>query len=130
MATKVNPKAKVVELIEKMSVLDLSELIKELEEKFGVTAAPVVATAAPASGPAEDQKSAEEQVEFDAVLKSFGEKKIPVIKAVREVTDLGLKEAKDLVEGAPCAVKEKIAKEEAEAIAKKIRAAGGICEVK
>ena len=129
MATKVNPKAKVVELIEKMSVLDLSELIKELEEKFGVTAAPVMA-AAPASGPAEDEKAAEEQVEFDAVLKSFGDKKIPVIKAVREVTDLGLKEAKDLVEGAPCTVKEKIPKEEAETIAKKIRAAGGICDVK
>ncbi|MBI4721487.1 MAG: 50S ribosomal protein L7/L12 [Candidatus Stahlbacteria bacterium] len=128
---KVDAKVKVIESIEKMSVLELSELIKGLEEKFGVKAAPVAVASAPAAAAASaDEKPAEEKVEFDVFLKSFEDKKIPVIKSVREVTDLGLKEAKELVEGAPCVVKAKVSKDEAEAIAKRIVAAGGICEVK
>jgi large subunit ribosomal protein L7/L12 len=130
MAAK-DAKTKVIEAIEKMSVLELSELIKALEEKFGVTAAaPVAVAPAPAGAPPEGEKKEEEKVEFDVILKSFEDKKIPVIKAVREVTDLGLKEAKELVEKAPCTIKEKLSKEEAERIAKKIRDVGGICEVK
>ena len=132
MAEKKDAKVKVIETIEKMSVLELSELIKGLEERFGVKAAPVAVASAPVttSTASADEKPVEEKVEFDVFLKSFEDKKIPVIKSVREVTDLGLKEAKELVEGAPCVVKAKVSKDEAEAIAKRIIAAGGICEVK
>ncbi|MBI2636652.1 MAG: 50S ribosomal protein L7/L12 [Parcubacteria group bacterium] len=110
--------------IEQLSVLDLSELVKILEEKFGVSAAaPVVLGGAP-TAPAGDAASAEEKSAFDVELKSVGANKIAVIKAVREVTELGLKEAKDLVDGAPKIVKEGLKKEDAEAMKKKLEAAG------
>jgi len=112
-----------------MSVMDLVELIEAMEEKFGVTAAAAVA-AAPAAGAGDAGGAAEEQTEFDVVLTGFGDKKVGVIKAVREVTGLGLKEAKELVEGAPAPVKEGAAKDEAEEIKKKIEEAGGTAELK
>ncbi|KZY34740.1 50S ribosomal protein L7/L12 [Alcanivorax sp. HI0083] len=112
-----------------MSVMDLVELIDAMEEKFGVTAAAAVA-AAPAAGAGDAGGAAEEQTEFDVVLTGFGDKKVGVIKAVREVTGLGLKEAKELVEGAPAPVKEGAAKDEAEEIKKKIEEAGGTAELK
>jgi large subunit ribosomal protein L7/L12 len=122
-------KEELIKYIEEMPVLELAELVKDLEDRFGVTAAPmaVAAVAAPgaAAAPAE-----EEQVEFDVVLTGFGDKKIQVIKAVREVTNLGLKEAKDLVEGVPKAVKEKVAKEEAGKVKQKLEEAGGTAEIK
>lgn len=117
----------VISYIEKMTVLELSELIKDLENKFGVSASAPVALAGVASAPA---AVAEEQTEFNAILDSFGEDKIKVIKEVRSITGLGLKEAKDLVEGAPKAVKEACSKEEAEEIKKKIEAVGGKVSVK
>ena len=117
--------------VAEMSVLELSELIKDMEEKFGVSAAAAVAVAAPAAGGAgADAAAAEEQTEFDVVLSSFGDKKVGVIKAVRAITGLGLKEAKDLVESAPAAVKEGVSKDEAEEIKKQIEEAGGSVEVK
>ena len=119
----------VVKFIEGMTVLELSELVKELEEKFGVSAAAPVAVAA-APGAATAAAPAEEQTEFTVVLKSFGAKKIQVIKEVRAVTGLGLKEAKDLVEAAPKDVKEGISKDEAEEIKKKLEGAGAEAEVK
>ncbi|MFH7326916.1 50S ribosomal protein L7/L12 [Desulfurivibrio sp. C05AmB] len=119
----------VVEFISNMSVLELSELIKELEEKFGVSAAAPVAVAA--AGPAAEAGApAEEKTEFDVILTSAGDKKIGVIKEVRAITSLGLKEAKDLVEGAPKPIKEGVSKDEAEDIKKKIEAAGGVVEIK
>jgi|TARA_B100001142_G_C13798769_1_gene447888 large subunit ribosomal protein L7/L12 len=121
----------VLNAVAEMSVLELSELIKDMEEKFGVSAAAAVAVAAPAAGGAgADAAAAEEQTEFDVVLSSFGEKKVGVIKAVRAITGLGLKEAKDLVESAPAAVKEGVSKDEAEEIKKQIEEAGGSVEVK
>jgi large subunit ribosomal protein L7/L12 len=121
----------VLNAVAEMSVLELSELIKDMEEKFGVSAAAAVAVAAPAAGGAgADAAAAEEQTEFDVVLSSFGEKKVGVIKAVRAITGLGLKEAKDLVESAPAAVKEGVSKDEAEEIKKQIEEAGGSIEVK
>lgn len=118
----------IVGTIEKMSVLDLSELVKVLEEKFGVSAAaPVMMGAMPAAGA---EAAVEEKTEFDVELKSAGAQKISVIKVVREVTGLGLKEAKDLVDGAPKIVKEKIKKEDAEAIKKKLEDAGATVEMK
>ncbi|HET98583.1 MAG TPA: 50S ribosomal protein L7/L12 [Desulfurivibrio alkaliphilus] len=123
-------KEDVVEFISSMSVLELSELIKELEEKFGVSAAaPVAVAAAPGAG-GEAAAPAEEKTEFDAILTSAGDKKIGVIKEVRAITSLGLKEAKDLVEGAPKPIKEGVSKDEAEDIKKKIEAAGGVVEIK
>lgn len=123
-------KEDVVEFISNMSVLELSELIKELEEKFGVSAAaPVAMAAAPAAG-GDAAAPAEEKTEFDVILTSVGDKKIGVIKEVRGITALGLKEAKDLVEGAPKPIKEGVGKEEAEDIKKKIEAAGGVVEIK
>lgn len=117
-----------IKAIEGMTVLELSELVKALEEKFGVSAAaPAMMMAAPAGGAA---PAAEEQTEFDVILESAGEKKIEVLKVVREVTGLGLKEAKDLVDGAPKAVKEKTKKEDAAAIKEKIEAAGGKVSIK
>jgi large subunit ribosomal protein L7/L12 len=119
----------VIEFIANMSVLELSELIKELEEKFGVSAAAPVAVAA--AGPAGDAgAAAEEQTEFDVILAGVGDQKIKVIKEVRAITSLGLKEAKELVEGAPQPVKEGITKEEAEEIKTKIEAVGGAVEIK
>ncbi len=121
----------VLNAISDMSVLELSELIKDMEEKFGVSASAAVAVAAPAAGGAgADAGAEEEKTEFDVVLSSFGEKKVGVIKAVRAITGLGLKEAKDLVESAPSAVKEGANKDEAEEIKKQIEEAGGSVEVK
>jgi large subunit ribosomal protein L7/L12 len=121
----------VLNAVAEMSVLELSELIKDMEEKFGVSAAAAVAVAAPAAGGAgADAAAAEEQTEFDVVLSSFGDKKVGVIKAVRAISGLGLKEAKDLVESAPAAVKEGVSKDEAEEIKKQIEEAGGSVEVK
>lgn len=122
-------KEDVIQFIENMSVLELSEMVKELEEKFGVSAAaPMAMAAMPAGGG--DVAAAEEQTEFDVVLVSFGEKKIQVIKAVREITGLGLKEAKAEVEGAPKAIKEGLSKDEAGELVKKLEAAGATAEVK
>jgi large subunit ribosomal protein L7/L12 len=122
-------KEQVVEFISNMTVLELSELIKEFEEKFGVSAAPVAVAAA--AGPvAEAAAPAEEKTEFDVILTSAGDKKIQVIKEVRAITSLGLKEAKEMVEGAPQPVKEGVSKAEAEDIKKKIEAAGGVVEIK
>ncbi len=117
----------VVSFIDGMSVLEMSEFVKELEDKYGVTAAaPTMVAAAPAGGEA----AAEEKTEFDVVLTAIGDKKIQVIKEVRAITNLGLKDAKDLVEGAPKAIKEGVKKEEAEEIKQKIEAVGGSVEVK
>ncbi len=122
-------KAQVIEFIEKMTVLELAELVKELEEKFGVSAAApmAVAVAAPAAGEA---AAVEEKDEFTVVLKSSGDKKINVIKVVRAVTGLGLKEAKDLVDGAPQNVKESVSKAEAEDLKKQLEEAGATVELK
>lgn len=121
----------VIEFIAGMSVLELSELVKEMEEKFGVSAAaPVAVAAAGPAGGGEEGGAAEEQTEFDAVLTSSGEKKIAVIKEVRAITSLGLKEAKALVEAVPAPIKEGVAKDEAEDIKSKIEAAGGVVEIK
>lgn len=120
----------VVEFISNMSVLDLSNLIKELEEKFGVSAAAPVAVAAAAPAGGGEAAAVEAKTEFDVILASGGEKKINVIKEVRALTSLGLKEAKDLVEGAPKPLKEGVSKEEAEEIKKKIESAGGTVEIK
>ena len=122
-------KEEIMQAIESMTVLELSELVKAMEEKFGVSAAaPVaVAAAAPAAGGA---AAADEQSEFDVILKSAGDKKIGVIKVVREVTGLGLKEAKALVDEAPKPVKEKVAKAEADEIKAKLEEAGAQIEVK
>lgn len=117
----------VKDFIKSMSLLEASALVKELEEELGVSAAAPVAVAA---APAAAQAAAEEQTEFTAILTDTGDKKIQVIKAVRELTSLGLKEAKDLVDGAPKAVKEGVPKEEAEAIKKKIEDVGGKVEIK
>lgn len=116
--------------IRSMSVLELSQLIKELEEEFGVSAAAPVAVAAVGAVPAGGEAApAEEKTEFDVILKDFGDKKIQVIKAVRSLTDLGLKEAKDLVEGVPKPVKEAVSKEDAEKAKAVLEEAGGTAEI-
>jgi large subunit ribosomal protein L7/L12 len=120
--------AEILDKISSMTVLELSELIKAMEDKFGVSAAAAVAVAAPAAGAA--APAAEEQTEFTVILSSFGENKVNVIKAVRELTGLGLKEAKDLVDGAPKPVKEGISKADADAAKKKLEEAGAKVEVK
>jgi len=122
-------KEEILESVGNMSVLELSELIKDMEEKFGVSAQAAVAVAAPTAGGGEAE-AAEEQTEFDVVLSSFGEKKVAVIKAVRAITSLGLKEAKDLVEGAPAPVKEGVGKDEAEDMKKQLEEAGATVELK
>ena len=119
----------ILSAISELSVLELSELINDMEEKFGVSAAAAVAVAAPAAAAA-DAGGVEEQTEFDVVLSSFGEKKVAVIKAVRAITSLGLKEAKDLVESAPAPIKEGVPKDEAEELKKQLEDAGGTVEVK
>jgi large subunit ribosomal protein L7/L12 len=119
----------VIEFIANMSVLDLSELVKEMEEKFGVSAAAPVAVAGVAVA-GDGGGAAEEQTEFDVIMTTFGDKKIQVIKEVRAITGLGLKEAKSLVEGVPTPVKEGITKEDAEKIKEKLEAAGAQVEVK
>lgn len=124
-------KEDILEAIGSMSVLDLSELIKEMEEKFGVSAAAAaVAVAAPAAAGGDAASAAAEKSEFDVVLTAAGEQKVSVIKAVRELTGLGLKEAKDLVDGAPKTVKEGLAKAEAEEALKKLIEAGATGELK
>ncbi|MDQ0204474.1 50S ribosomal protein L7/L12 [Pectinatus haikarae] len=120
-------KEEIMQAIEEMTVLELSELVKAMEEKFGVSAAaPVAVAAAPAAGGA----AAEEKTEFDVILASAGASKINVIKAVREITGLGLKEAKALVDGAPAPIKEKVAKDEADTVKTKLEEAGATVEVK
>ncbi|MDT8440365.1 MAG: 50S ribosomal protein L7/L12 [Desulfuromonadales bacterium] len=122
-------KEQVIEFIEKMSVLELAELVKELEEKFGVSAAaPVAMAAAPAAGA--EAAAVEEKDEFNVILTAAGDKKINVIKVVRAVTGLGLKEAKDLVDGAPNPVKEGVSKAEAEDLKKQLEEAGATVELK
>ena len=122
-------KEDVVSFIDNMTVLEMSEFVKELEDKYRVTAAaPAVAVAAPAAGCGD--AATEEKTEFDVVLTAAGDKKIQVIKEIRTITGLGLKDAKDLVEAAPKAIKEGVKKEEAEEIKKKVEEAGGTVEVK
>jgi large subunit ribosomal protein L7/L12 len=120
----------ILDKISSMTVLELSELIKAMEDKFGVSAAAAVAVASPAAAGAAAAAPAEEQTEFTVVLAAFGENKVNVIKAVRELTGLGLKEAKDLVDGAPKPVKEGVNKADAEAAKKKLEEAGAKVEVK
>ncbi|RDV84765.1 50S ribosomal protein L7/L12 [Ammonifex thiophilus] len=124
--------AEIIEAIKGLTVVELADLVKALEEEFGVTAAaPVAVAAAPAAGAAAPAAAPqEEKTEFDVILTSAGDKKINVIKVVREITGLGLKEAKDLVDNAPKPVKEKVSKEEAEAIKKKLEEAGATVEIK
>lgn len=122
-------RAQILEEISKMTVLELSQLIKDMEQKFGVSAAAAVAVAGPAATGAA-AAPAEEKTEFTVMLTAVGDNKVNVIKAVREVTSLGLKEAKDLVDGAPKAVKEGVSKAEADAVAKKLTDAGAKAEIK
>ena len=117
----------ILDLVKGLTILELADLVKALEEEFGVSAAPVAA-AAPVAGAA--APAAEEKTEFDVILKAAGANKLAVIKVAREITGLGLKDAKDLVEGAPKTIKEAVAKEEAEKIAEQLKAAGAEVEVK
>ena len=130
--SNVTSKEEVLEAISKMSVMDLVELISQMEEKFDVSAsAPVaVAAVAAAGNGAESSDEQEEQTEFDLILKSFGENKIAVIKAVRAITGLGLKDAKDMVEGAPATIKEAISKKEVEEMTKQLEDSGAVVELK
>jgi large subunit ribosomal protein L7/L12 len=131
MATKTLSKDEILQAIDGMTVLELSDLVKAFEERYGVSAAaPVAVAAAPAAGDGAAAAPAEEQTEFDAVLTEVGAQKILVIKAVRELTGLGLKEAKDLVDAAPKAVKEGVTKEEAEQVKEKLAEAGATVEVR
>ncbi len=123
-------KEQIIEMIKGMTVLELAELVKALEEEFGVSAAAPMAMAMPAGGAAAPAAEVEEQTEFDVILTSAGDKKINVIKVVREITGLGLVEAKALVDGAPKPVKEKVSKEEAESLKAKLTEAGASVEVK
>jgi large subunit ribosomal protein L7/L12 len=122
-------KEDILKAIEEMSVMDLVDLISDIEEKFGVTAAAAVA-AAPAAGGGDDAPAAEEKSEFDVVLSAAGDQKVQVIKAVRTITGLGLKEAKDMVDGAPSTLKEAVKKEEAEAMLAQLTEAGATGELK
>ena len=117
----------ILDLVKGLTILELADLVKALEEEFGVSAAPVAVAAAPGAGAA---PAAEEKTEFDVILKAAGASKLNVIKVVRELTGLGLKDAKDLVEGAPKTLKEGISKEDAEKIAEQLKAAGAEVEVK
>lgn len=129
-ATKLS-KEEIIEAISGLTLLETAELVKALEEKFGVSAAaPAAFAAMPMPGAGAPAAAVEEQTEFDAILKSVGEKKIQVIKVVRELTGLGLKEAKDLVDGAPKPVKEKVSRQEAEAIKAKLEAEGATVAIK
>jgi len=125
--SKVN---EVLDIVKGMTVLELAELVKAFEEEFGVSAAVAAAPAAAPAAAAAPAEAAEEKTEFDVILTGFGDKKVNVIKVVREITALGLKEAKDLVEAAPKAVKEKVSKEEAEAIKAKLVEGGAEVEIK
>ncbi|MBN2185996.1 MAG: 50S ribosomal protein L7/L12 [Dehalococcoidia bacterium] len=125
-------KEEIIAAIRNMTVMDLSDLVKTLESEFGVSAAPMAMAAAPAAVPSESAEAApaEEKTEFSITLKSFGERKIEVIKAVREITSLGLKQAKDLVEAAPQVVKEGVSKEEVDTAKQKLEGAGAVVEIK
>ncbi|MEA3298262.1 MAG: 50S ribosomal protein L7/L12 [Chloroflexota bacterium] len=123
-------KEQIMDAIKGMTVVELADLVKSLEDEFGVTAAPVAAAPAAASSEVSETPQEEEKTEFNVTLKSFGEKKIEVIKAVREVTTLGLKQAKDLVEAAPQLLKENVSKEEATTVKQKLEAAGATVEIK
>ncbi len=123
-------KEQVIDFISNMSVLELSEMVKELEEKFGVSAAAAIAAAPAAGAAAGGEAAAEEKTDFDVILTSFGEKKINVIKEVRAITGLGLKEAKEFVESVPKPVKEGIPEEEAKEIKDKLEEAGAVVEIK
>ena len=118
----------ILEIVKGLTILELADLVKALEEEFGVSAAPVAVAAAPGAGAA--APAAEEKTEFDVVLKAAGASKLNVIKVVREITGLGLKDAKDLVESAPKTIKEAVAKDEAEKIAEQLKAAGAEVEIK
>ncbi len=122
-------KEDILETISNMTVLEVVDLVEAMEEKFGVSAAVATVAAAP-SGEGDGAQAAEEQTEFDVVMTSFGSSKVPVIKAVRAITSLGLKEAKDLVEGIPANIKEGVSKEEAEDIKKQLEEVGAAVEVK
>lgn len=122
-------KDEILESISNMTVMEIVDLISAMEEKFGVSAA-AAAVAAPAAGGGEAAEAAEEQTEFDVVMSSFGENKVGVIKAIRQITGLGLKEAKEMVEGVPATVKEQIEKEDAEAVKKQLEEAGAAVELK
>ena len=127
----VSTKEEVLEAISQMSVMDLVELISEMEEKFGVTAAaPVAVAAAPAAGDSEDSASGDEQTEFEVILQGVGYNKIAVIKTVMSITGLGLKDAKDMVEGAPKSLKESVSKEEADEMKNQLEEAGASVELK
>lgn len=123
-------KEDVIEFISNMTVLELSEFVKQLEAKFGVSAAPMAFAAAAGAPAAQQQEAAAEKTEFDVILTGVGDKKIQIIKEVRAITSLGLKEAKELVDGAPKPVKEAVSKEEAESIKSKLEAAGATVEIK
>ena len=123
-------KAEILDAISGMSVLELSELIKEMEEKFGVSAAAAAVSVAAPAGGAAGGAAAEEQTEFSVILANFGDNKVSVIKAVRAITALGLKEAKDLVDGAPKPVKEGVSRKEADEIKKQLEEAGASVEIK
>lgn len=129
MANKTLTKDQLIEAIKSMTVLELSEMVKALEEEFGVSAAAPVAAAAPAAGAA-PAEAPEEQTQFDVMLTAFGDQKIQVIKVVRALTGLGLKEAKDVVEGVPSAIKEGVTKDEAEQIKAKLEETGATVEIK
>ena len=129
MADKTLTKDQLIEAIKGMTVLELSEMVKALEEEFGVSAAAPMAAAAPAAGAA-PAEAAEEQTQFDVMLSAFGDQKIQVIKVVRALTGLGLKEAKDVVEGVPSAIKEGVTKDEAEEAKAKLEGAGASVEIK
>ena len=118
----------ILDLVKGLTILELADLVKALEEEFGVSAAPVATVGAAGAAPA--AAAAEEKTEFDVILASFGDKKLDVIKAVRGITGLGLKEAKDLVEAAPKAIKEGVSKEEADKVAEELKAAGATVEIK
>ena len=123
-------KEEILETLSNMTVMEIVDLISAMEEKFGVSAAAAVAAAPAAGGAAAEAAPAEEKTEFDVVMTSFGEQKVNVIKVVRALTGLGLKEAKDLVEGAPSTVKEGVPKDEAEDVKKKLEEAGAKVEIK
>ena len=129
MADKTLTKDQLIEAIKSMTVLELSEMVKALEEEFGVSAAAPVAAAAPAAGAA-PAEAPEEQTQFDVMLTAFGDQKIQVIKVVRALTGLGLKEAKDVVEGVPSAIKEGVTKDEAEEAKKKLEETGASVDIK
>ena len=130
MADKTLTKDKLIEAIKGMTVLELSEMVKALEEEFGVSAAAPVAVAAAPAADAVPAEAVEEQTQFDVMLSAFGDQKIQVIKVVRALTGLGLKEAKDVVEGAPSAIKESVTKDEAEEAKKQLEVAGASVEIK